>query len=125
MLHRPSLVALVWLTAVAAPSVAAQAPRRQVPALQRVQEVRSALDTTVVTDTSGVPGLRSRVTPQEPDDRQHIRVGWTVLGAVLGYVAYRSAVDDLNDADFAAPFSVALFVGVGALLGTLVGIIVE
>jgi hypothetical protein len=41
------------------------------------------------------------------------------------YVYYQSAVADTGDGDFAAPFSAALFIGVGALLGTLVGIILK
>jgi hypothetical protein len=83
------------------------------------------MDTAVVINELKVPDLRSRVTSQNPEAREGISVGWTLLGAVLGYVYYQSAVADTGDGDFAAPFSVALFIGVGAALGTLVGMILE
>ena len=128
MRYRLSLGALACLIGVGTPSaevLQAQAPRMLVPTLQRVHEVKPAGDTAVLINELKPVDLRSRITSQDPEERQGIDVGWTVLGAVLGYVYYQSAVADTGDGDFAAPFSVALFVGAGALLGTLVGVILK
>ena len=127
MRHRLSFATLAFFTAVCAwtAGVQAQAPRMPAPTLQRIQKVRPALDTAAAIKEGETPSTPTKAPLQDPDARRGVRVGWTVLGAVLGYVYYQSAVSDTGDGDFAAPFSVLLFVGVGAALGTLVGMILE
>lgn len=54
-------------------------------------------------------------------DKTPYVVGGAVLGAIAGAFLYRREVDKLNDADFAAGYSIPIFVGGGAVLGALLG----
>ena len=126
MRHRLPIVTLGLMAAVAvhpASAVQAQSPRIPEPTLRHLREIRPTTDTTAPIDKLRPTSHRSQPTPQAPEAREGINVGWTVLGAVLGFVAYQSATADSGDGDFAAPFSVILFIGVGAALGTLLGMI--
>lgn len=128
MRYRFPLVMLVWTAAAGAPpghAIEAQAPRVLRPALPRAREAQAFRDTSVANAQRAATVRRIPDAPQEPESRQGINVGWTVLGAVLGYVYYQSSTADLGDGDFAGPLNVAICVGLGAALGTLVGMILD
>jgi hypothetical protein len=61
--------------------------------------------------------------PQEGDEPQAgLQVGWTVAGAVVGFLWWQS---HRTEGNMMEPVEVVMLVGLGALVGTLVGWIVE
>jgi hypothetical protein len=54
-------------------------------------------------------------------DKTPFVLGGALLGAIAGGYFYRREVDKLNDADFAAGYSIPIAVGGGAVLGALLG----
>jgi len=66
---------------------------------------------------TGVPA------PQEHDEpRAGLKVGWTLAGAVVGYLWWQS---HRTEGNMMEPVEVVLLVGLGALVGTIAGWIIE
>jgi hypothetical protein len=51
-------------------------------------------------------------------------LGGAILGAIAGGLLYRHELDRIGDEDFAAYFSIPLYVGGGAAIGALLGYVI-
>ena len=116
-----TLVCLVASGIALVGEVPAQAPRIPRPTIQRTGELRS----TAATGAVGTRFARSPVMSQSPEIEGGTNVGWTVLGAVVGFLWYQASTEDTGDGDFLFPFSAALAIGLGAAFGTLLGWMLE
>ena len=68
-------------------------------------------------DDARFSGVRDRSTPGAG-----LQVGWTIAGAVAGYLWWQS---HRTEGNMMEPVEVVLLVGLGALLGSIVGWIIE
>lgn len=105
------------------PPLEAQAPWRYEGVLQRP----AAAADTARRRPSMTPDSAAFVTgvprPQDHDEPgAGLQVGWTIAGAVAGYLWWQS---HRTEGNMMEPVEVVLLVGLGALLGTIVGWIIE
>lgn len=104
------------------PALEAQAPRRAEGVLPRGAAATDTRRRPTMTPDS-VAFVTRGPRPQDHDKAgAGLRVGWTIAGAVAGYLWWQS---HRTEGNMMEPVEVVFLVGLGAVVGTIVGWIVE
>lgn len=117
------VTAAAALCVAIASNLGAQAPRRVGSALERSGVVSSDSVRTRQSSRDSLKTSHIRNEPQEGSEPgAGFEVGWTIAGAVIGYAYWQSHRQEGNMAE---PVQLVFLVGAGAVIGTVVGLILR